>query len=84
MEDDLDLEAPMLLLEENPAEEMPYRPNQPKKNLRFVELDDAEKLQKASKSDRTHKATLWGVNIIKGELYTMHFDSNLHVFCRNL
>lgn len=68
MEDDLELEAAMLLVEENPEEMLSNPPLPAKNNLRFADLEDADidKLQKASKSDRTHKSTRWGLNIIQG------------------
>lgn len=41
-----------------------------KKSVRFPVIDVAEleKIQLASKSERTHKQTIWGVNVFKGKI----------------
>lgn len=68
IEDDLDLEGAMLLIDDTQEEPLTNPPVLPAKTVRFPDIgdDDIEKLQRASKSDRTHKATRWGLNIIQG------------------
>lgn len=43
---------------------------------RFPDVSDAdlEKLQHASKSERTHKQTLWGVKILTGNIFSLNID----------